>query len=138
VPRISPLKLVAQGCASRAAYAVFASVWAVAAAAGPTIVPRVTVGKPVTAVPGLTPTSPVTTVAPVLVTVVAPRTAKLCAAPSGGADCAHAKLPIPSMQITNKSLFISKLLGWTSFFPQPYCRRSSNHCLPQYFVISLV
>src|ERR1700730_13318412 len=39
--------------------------------------------KPVTAVPGLTPKSPLTTVAPVLVTVEAPRTAKLSAAPSG-------------------------------------------------------
>ena len=41
--------------------------------------------KPVTAVPGLTPRSPVMTLAPVLVTVEAPNTAKLCAAPSDGA-----------------------------------------------------
>ena len=39
-------------------------------------------GKPVIAVPGLTPTSPTMAVAPVLVTVDAPRTAKLCAVPS--------------------------------------------------------
>ena len=42
-------------------------------------------GKPATAVPGLTPRSPLTTVGPVLVTVEPPRTAKLPAAPSGGA-----------------------------------------------------
>src|SRR6185503_6973109 len=40
--------------------------------------------------PGLTPTSPVIDVAPVLVTVEAPRTAKLRAVPIGGAVCAHA------------------------------------------------
>src|SRR5712664_1484962 len=80
------------------------------------IVPPVTVpgGKPVTAVPGLTPKSPVMIVGPVLVTVEAPRTAKLCAEPSGGADCARARLPTFNMQITNKSLFISKLLDWIS------------------------
>jgi len=41
-------------------------------------------GKPVTAVPGLTPRSPVIVLRPVLVTVEAPRTAKLCAEPSDG------------------------------------------------------
>src|ERR1700738_3765720 len=47
-------------------------------------------GKPVIAVPGLTPRLPVTTVNPVLVTVVAPRIAKLCAEPSDGwADAAE-------------------------------------------------
>ena len=44
---------------------------------------------------GLTPNSPVMTVRPVLLTVEAPRTAKVRAAPSGGADCpaqvAHAQ-----------------------------------------------
>ncbi len=42
-------------------------------------------GNPVIDVPGLTPTSPTMVVAPVLVTVVPPRTAKLAAAPRGGA-----------------------------------------------------
>jgi hypothetical protein len=72
------------------------------------IVPPVTVpgGKPVTAVPGLTPKSPVMIVGPVLVTVEAPRTAKPCAEPSGGADCAQARLPIFNMPITNKRFFI--------------------------------
>src|SRR3990170_1725497 len=47
--------------------------------------------KPVSAVPGLTPTSPVTRDGPVLVTVEAPRTAKVLAAPrplfaSGGGN----------------------------------------------------
>jgi hypothetical protein len=54
------------------------------------------------------------TVGPVLVTVEAPRTAKLCAEPSGGADCAQPRLSILNMQITNSSFFISKLLGWIS------------------------
>src|SRR5712664_3325927 len=54
------------------------------------------------------------TVGPVFVTVEAPRTAKLCAEPSGGADCAQPRLPILNMQITNKSFFMSKLLGWIS------------------------
>jgi len=47
-----------------------------------------------------------------LVTVEAPRTAKLCAEPRGGADCAQPRLLVDNMQITNKSFFISKLLGW--------------------------
>jgi hypothetical protein len=51
------------------------------------------------------------TVMPVLVTVVAARIAKLCAEPSGGADCARAKLPILRMQTTIKILFIAKVLG---------------------------
>src|ERR1700674_2804097 len=38
---------------------------------------------PVAAVPGLTPRSPVTRLGPMLVTIDAPRTAKLCAEPSG-------------------------------------------------------
>lgn len=41
-------------------------------------------------VPGLTPRSPVMTLGPVLVTVEAPRTAKLCAVPKEGAICARA------------------------------------------------
>jgi hypothetical protein len=49
------------------------------------------------------------TVRPVLVTVVAARTAKLCAEPSGGADCACAKLPELRMQTIIKNLFILKL-----------------------------
>jgi hypothetical protein len=71
-------------------------------------------GKPVIALPGLTPKSPVMAVGPVLVTVEAPRTAKLCAGPSDGADCAQPRLPILNMQMINKSFFISKLLGWIS------------------------
>jgi hypothetical protein len=43
-------------------------------------------GKPVTAEPGLTPRSPWMTLVPVLVTVVAPRTAKLDSVPSPGAE----------------------------------------------------
>jgi hypothetical protein len=50
-------------------------------------------------------------VAPVQVTVEEPRTAKLAAEPSDGAVCAQARLPTLNMQISNKSLFISKLLG---------------------------
>ena len=118
VPRVFPVKLVLQGWATRLAYAVWAAAWAAVAVASPAwIVPPVTVpgGKPVTAVPGLTPKSPVMTVAPALVTVEAPRTAKLCAEPSGGADWARARLPALNMQITNKSLFISNLLGWIFF-----------------------
>jgi hypothetical protein len=78
------------------------------------MVPPVAVpgGKPVTAVPGLTAKSSVTTVGPVFVTVEAPRTAKVCAEPSGGADSAQARLAILNMQIANKTLVISKLLGW--------------------------
>src|ERR1700719_2166245 len=40
-------------------------------------------GNPVTELPGLSPRFPVMMVAPVLVTVVAPKTVKFCAAPSG-------------------------------------------------------
>ena len=43
-----------------------------------------------TALPGLTPRSPRMTLGPVFVTVDPPRTAKLCAVPSGGAVCAEA------------------------------------------------
>jgi len=52
-------------------------------------------GKPVIELPGLTPTSPVTEVEPVLVTADAPKTAKFCAVPIGGAACAHALLRGP-------------------------------------------
>jgi hypothetical protein len=66
--------------------------------------------KPVAETPGgLTPKFPVIRLAPVLVTVVAPSTAKLCAEASGGADCALLKLPILNTQIPNKSFFIIKL-----------------------------
>src|SRR6185312_16803490 len=48
-------------------------------------------GNPITAAAGDTPRSPVTMVGPVLFTFgVAPRTAKLCATPSGGATAAAA------------------------------------------------
>src|ERR1700730_8301618 len=77
------------------------------------MIPAVTLpgGKPVIDVPGLTPTSPVMTVGPVLVTVEAPKTAKLFAEPRGGADCAHTKLPILIMQVTNRSRFMKKVLS---------------------------
>jgi len=42
-----------------------------------------------TAEPGLTPRFPIMTVGPVLVTVEAPRTAKPCAVPRGGAVAAN-------------------------------------------------
>jgi hypothetical protein len=62
------------------------------------------------AVPGLTPKSPVMIVAPVLVTVEAPRTAKVCAEPNGGADCARPRLPRHNMHIAKRSFFISQLV----------------------------
>ena len=49
------------------------------------------------AVPGLTPTSPVIIDAPVLVTVVAPRTAKPCAVPRG--DWADAEEAVSSIAL---------------------------------------
>jgi hypothetical protein len=55
------------------------------------------------------------TVGPVFVTVEAPRTAKVCAEPGGGADCAQPRLPMLKKQIANISFFMSKLLGWISF-----------------------
>jgi hypothetical protein len=63
--------------------------------------------NPVYEVPGLTPKSPVMIVEPVLVTVVAPRTAKLAAEPSGGAFCAQARVPILNRKITKKTFFIT-------------------------------
>jgi hypothetical protein len=54
------------------------------------------------------------TVGPAFVTVEAPRTAKLSAGPSGGADCAQLRLPMLNQQITNISFFMSILLGWIS------------------------
>jgi hypothetical protein len=66
----------------------------------------------VTAVLGLTPKSPVMIIGPVLVTVDAPKTANVCEEASGGADCAQVRLSILNMQITNKSLFISKPVHW--------------------------
>jgi hypothetical protein len=49
-------------------------------------------------------------VGPVLVTVEAPRTAKLCAEPSGGVACVKARLTILSRQITKKTFFMTLLL----------------------------
>jgi hypothetical protein len=46
-------------------------------------------------------------VGPVLVTVEAPRTAKLAAEPSGGAVCAQARVPILNRKITKKTFFIT-------------------------------
>jgi hypothetical protein len=56
------------------------------------------------------------TVRPVLVTDEAPRTAKVRAAPNGGADCAQTKLLKVNMKTTIKSFFISKLLGGISLY----------------------
>jgi hypothetical protein len=65
-------------------------------------------GNPVHELPGLTPKSPVMIVGPVLVTVEAPRTAKLCAEPSGGVVCVKARLTIRfSMQTTKKSFLMT-------------------------------
>jgi hypothetical protein len=50
-------------------------------------------------------------VGPVLVTVEEPRTAKFCAAPNDGADCAQLRLPVLDKHITNISFFMSKLPG---------------------------
>src|ERR1035437_239405 len=72
------------GKAAAALYAVVASAWAWAATASPAcIVPTSIIpgGKPTTAVPGLTPRFPLIWVTPVLVTVEAPRTAKVSAVP---------------------------------------------------------
>ncbi len=52
-------------------------------------------GNPVTALPGLTPRFPLTMVAPVLVTVEPPRTAKLAAVPSVGAVCCRLIASMP-------------------------------------------
>ena len=59
-------------------------------------------------VPGLTPKSPATAVGPVLVTVEAPKTAKVCAEPNGGTDCAQAALPVVNMKIT-KNRFMADI-----------------------------
>jgi hypothetical protein len=64
--------------------------------------------KPVTETPGgRRPKSPATRLAPVFVTVVAPRTTKGCEEASGGADCAQASPPALNIQITNKTFFTS-------------------------------
>jgi hypothetical protein len=56
-------------------------------------------GKPVIAVPGLTPRSPTISVGPVLVTVEAPKTAKLSAVPRvwENADEAHRNRRSPTI-----------------------------------------
>jgi hypothetical protein len=96
-------------------YAIRASLWAVPARepAPVYIVPFTTpgppvqgAGNPVHEVPGLTPKSPVIIVGPVLVTVEAPRTAKVCAEPNGGAVCAQAMVPILNRKIIEKTVFI--------------------------------
>lgn len=58
-------------------------------------------GKPVTALPGLTPRSARIVLGPVLVTVEAPRTAKLDAAPSGGAVCCSGLASLTSSEPPN-------------------------------------
>lgn len=93
-PRSWPVSIRSHGWLSSATKAVAVSFCACSATASATcIAPPVTVpgGKPVTALPGLTPRSPFTTVGPVLVTVEAPSTAKLCAAPNDGAVAARAR-----------------------------------------------
>src|SRR5947207_11749010 len=62
-------------------YAVVKSSWACAAVGSPRCVVPLTVGVPVSVVPGLTPRSPLTVVAPVLVTVEPARTPKVAADP---------------------------------------------------------
>src|SRR5687768_10553399 len=57
--------------------------WAAAASVAWIVPLTVPGGNPTTAVPGATPRSPVTVVAPVLVTVVPPRTAYPAADPRG-------------------------------------------------------
>src|SRR5438876_7465307 len=64
-------------------YAIVRSPWACAAVGSPKCVVPFTVGDPVTVVPGLTPRFPLTVVAPLLVTVVAARTANLAVDPRG-------------------------------------------------------
>src|SRR6266571_3868358 len=72
-------------------YAMVKSPWAWAAVGSPRCAVPFTVGDPVTVVPGLTPRFPLTVVAPLLVTVVAARTANLAADPRGtGASIAVA------------------------------------------------
>src|ERR1700676_469711 len=102
----------------RAKFASSASKWAWNATPSPGCNVPVSVQsglKPVIAVPGLTPTSPVMADAPVQVTVEEPRMAKLAAEPSDGACAQHMLLTL-NMKITNKSFFISKLLGWISLY----------------------
>jgi len=97
-PRSWPVKLVLHAWAAAFAYAVCASVCAVAATALPAYIVPVTIpgppvqgaGNPVHEVPGLTPRLPVKTVGPVFVTVWAPTTAKVAADPRGGAVAAGA------------------------------------------------
>src|ERR1043166_2030215 len=78
-------------------YAVvkFSCAWAAAASA--IWIDPLTVGDPVTEVPGLNPRSPLIVVAPVLVTVEAARTANVLAAPratgAGPADVGGSKAP---------------------------------------------
>lgn len=95
IPPISVIggNVVVQACANANEYALDASVWACAATGSAVcIVPLTMPGPPVQGainpvheVPGFTPRLPVKLVAPVFVTVVAPRTAKLAAVPSAGA-----------------------------------------------------
>src|ERR1044071_95935 len=70
-----------------ALYAVVKSACAWAAAASAIWIVPLTVGAPVTEVPGLNPRSPLIVVAPVLVTVEAPRTANVLADPRATGDC---------------------------------------------------
>src|SRR5881628_2446867 len=68
-------------------YAVVKSCCARAATASATCVEPLTVGDPVTEVPGLNPRSPLIVVGPVLVTVEAPRTANVLADPRATGAC---------------------------------------------------
>ena len=69
------------------------------------------------AVPGLTPRSPLTVLVPVLVTVEPPRTAKLCAVPSDGADWASAREG-PQRSAANPTLATRlTCLGFMLHFP---------------------
>jgi hypothetical protein len=99
-------------------------------------------GKPVIAVPGLTPRLPVTTVNPVLVTVVAPRTAKLCAEPSDGwADAGEALRTIAAKETMAASRVMERREQWISVMRRGYAAHSTSS-IPhftrfQHFSVSL-
>src|SRR4030095_14780170 len=81
-PPIFPASVIAPAVRPAASlYAVVKSTCARAAAASAAWIVPLTVGNPVTAVPGLNPRSPLIVVGPVLVTVEAARTANVEAAP---------------------------------------------------------
>ena len=64
------------------------------------------------AVPGLTPSSPVTTVAPVFVTVAAPRTAKFRAVPSEGSCWADTAAAVRTSAVHVTTMVESRFRRW--------------------------